>query len=72
MPLSSNDPREIERFIDSERQFISPTPVLAASLTAAVAARYPWKLAIVSDGAGNRFVAVSNGTAWRYLDGTAV
>lgn len=34
--------------------------------------KYPWKLIFLSDGAANKFVAVSNGTAWYYLEGTAV
>lgn len=36
------------------------------------ASNNPHSLIYVSDGAGNKFVAVSNGTAWYYLTGTAV
>lgn len=31
-----------------------------------------WRPIAVSDGAANKFVAISNGTAWYYLQGTAV
>lgn len=50
--------------------FVSLTPFTVANKPAA--ADYPWKLIFLSDGAGNKFVAVSNGTAWHYLEGTAV
>lgn len=36
------------------------------------ASKNPRSLIYVSDGAGNKFVAVSNGTAWYYLTGVAV
>ena len=52
--------------------FISLQPFTVAQLTAAMASKNRWKLAFVSDGADNKFVAVSNGTAFYYLEGTAV
>lgn len=52
--------------------FISLKPFTVAQLTAGMATQFPWKLAFVSNGAGNKFVAVSNGTAFYYLEGTAV
>lgn len=65
--------RDIQGEIDIARtMFISRTPFTVAELTAALAALHPWKLAIVSDGATNKFVAVSNGSAFYYMEGTAV
>ena len=52
--------------------YIQMKPLLVADLTAALAAKYPWRKAIVSDGAGNKYEAISNGTAFYYLEGTAV
>lgn len=52
--------------------FISKTPYLVAELTATLAALYPFRFAIVSNGAGNKLVAISNGSAFYYLEGTAV
>lgn len=52
--------------------FISPRPFTVAQLTAAMASQFPWKLALVSDGAANKFVAISNGVGFFYLEGTAV
>ena len=34
--------------------------------------RWLWRPFVLSDGAGNRWVAISNGTTLRYLEGTAV
>lgn len=39
---------------------------------ATLAATYPFMLARVSNGAGNKYVAISNGVAFYYLEGTAV
>lgn len=50
--------------------FMSRTPFTAASMPDAT--QNAWKLAFVSDGAGDKFVAVSNGVAWYYLEGTPV
>lgn len=65
--------RDTQREIDQARSpFISLKPFVVADLTAAMASLYPWKLAIVSDGAANKFLAISNGTAFYYVQGTAV
>ena len=50
--------------------FVSATAFLSTAMPDAT--KYAWRLAFVSNGTGNRFVAVSNGVAWYYLDGTAV
>ena len=34
--------------------------------------RWLWRPFVVSDGAGNKWVAISNGTTLRYLEGSAV
>lgn len=34
--------------------------------------RWLWRPFILSDGAGNKWVVISNGTTLRYLEGTAV
>jgi hypothetical protein len=63
--------REIETWTDARGR--GPLALTAYSKTALPsAADYPFALIAVSDGAGNRFAAVSNGSAWYYLDGTAV
>ena len=50
--------------------FVSKTAFLATAMPDAT--KNAWKLAFVSNGAANKFVAVSNGVAWYYLQGTAV
>ena len=50
--------------------FVSRTPFLAASMPDAT--KNAWKLAFISNGAADKYVAVSNGVAWFYLEGTAV
>jgi len=52
--------------------FISRQRYTVSQLTAAFAAANPWRMAIVKDGAANKFVAISNGTAFYYLEGSAV
>jgi hypothetical protein len=52
--------------------FISLRTFTVAQLTASMAQAYPFKLAFVSNGAGDKYVAVSNGVAFYYLNGTAV
>ena len=65
--------QDTQQAIDAlPRMFISAKPFVVADLTAAFAANFPWRLAIVSDGAANKFIAISNGTAFYYLEGTAV
>lgn len=71
--LDTNEPDDIQEFI----QNLMSGPVMLPKYTAAElvlipADRYPFKLFAVTDGAGNRWAAMSNGTTWRYLDGTAV
>jgi len=51
--------------------WISKTPATVAQLTASLAAQYPFGLIFVSDPPADQYVAVSNGTAFFYLDGTA-
>ena len=67
--------QDFARSIDGALQhqigpFVSLRPFTVADKPAA--ASFPWKLIFLSDGAANKFVAVSNGTAWYYLEGTAV
>lgn len=50
--------------------FVSQTPYTVANKPSAIT--NAWKLIFLSDGALNKFVAVSNGVAWYYLEGTAV
>ena len=69
--------QRMARSVDNEIQqvmwpFISRQTYLVSELTAAMAALYPWGVVFVSNGAGNRPIAVSNGTAFYYADGTAV
>lgn len=50
--------------------FVSMAPYTVAAKPDATL--FAWKLIFLSDGAGNKFVAVSDGTAWYYLEGTPV
>jgi hypothetical protein len=50
--------------------FVSRAPFLKTSMPDAT--KNAWKLAFVSNGTGNKFIAVSNGVAWFYPEGTAV
>ncbi len=64
---------DIQREIDLARSpFISQSTYTVAELTTALAASFPWKMAVVTDGAASKFVAISNGTQFFYLQGTAV
>lgn len=36
------------------------------------AADWPYCVVALTDGTGNKFLAVSNGSAWYYMDGNAV
>lgn len=63
----------IQTEIDMARSpFISQSPYTVAELTTGLAALNPWKLAVVTDGAANKYLAISNGTAFYYVQGTAV
>lgn len=51
----------------------SPLPVFTlADRPAATDPKWLWRPFILSDGAGNKWVVISNGTTLRYLEGTAV
>jgi len=52
--------------------WIARGPLTVVQLTADLAAMFPYGLAFVSDPPANQYVAVSNGTAFFYLDGTPV
>ena len=52
------------------RMFVSNKPFTVATVPSA--SKWPWRLIILSDGAANKYVAISNGTAWHYMEGTAV
>ena len=78
IPLDSSAPqwaqvlaRNIDKAIDANLvTFVRKLPYTVATVPSA--ASYPWKMIFLSDGAGSKFVAVSNGSAWYYLEGTAV
>lgn len=56
-----------------ENVWVRPLPVFTTTtLPTATDARWLWRPVVVSNGAGNKWVAISNGTEWRYLEGTAV
>ena len=52
--------------------WISRTPLTVVQLTATLAAKFPFGLVFVSDPPANQYIAVSNATAFFYLDGTPV
>jgi hypothetical protein len=71
-PLWAQDfARAIDQAVQTQiGPFVSLRPFTVADKPAA--AKFPWKLIFLSDGAANKFVVVSNGTAWYYIEGTAV
>jgi len=71
--LSTNDPIDIQDYLDAKMSAPIALPkYTVANLLLVPASRYPFRLFAVTNGAGNRWAAMSNGTTWRYLDGTAV
>jgi hypothetical protein len=63
--------RDIESWSDAQKR--GPLSLSVYSKTALPnAADYPFALIALSDGTANKHVAISNGTAWYYLDGSAV
>ncbi len=65
------DARETERALDAQVwPYVSRTPYTIASKPNPT--NYAYRKIILKDGVGNRLEAISNGTAWYYLDGTAV
>jgi hypothetical protein len=71
--LQSNNIEDIQNYVQDEISAPVRLPrFTAAELVQVPAARYPYRLVAVTDGAGNRWAAMSNGTTWRYLDGTSV
>jgi hypothetical protein len=56
-----------------EAAWTRPLPIFTvATIPSATNKKWLWRPVVVTDGAGNKWVAISNGTAWRYLEGTAV
>lgn len=50
-----------------------PLPVFTvATLPSPTDKKWLWRLIAISDGAANKWIATTNGTAWRYMEGTAV
>ena len=71
--LATNDPTDIQDYLDAK---LSAPPFLpkytVVNLLLIPPSRYPFRLFAVTNGAGNRWAAMSDGSTWRYLDGTAV
>lgn len=71
MTLSAEDQNYIDEQI--ELAWSRPLPLFTvADRPAASDLRWLWRPVVLTDGAGNKWVAISNGTTWRYLEGTAV
>lgn len=63
--------RQIEQEV--ENVWTRPLPVFTTTtMPTATDKKWLWRPVAVSDGAANKFVAISNGTAWFYLEGTAL
>ena len=74
VPTGATD-RERELLRTMERAGNTQGPLrlpLFTTTTLPPAATYDYCLAAVSDGASNKFLVISNGTAWYYAEGTAV
>jgi hypothetical protein len=69
--LRSNDPLEIQRWVETEMQapFKLPEFTVAGMPSASF---YRGCAVFVSDGASNKLIAISDGTNWRYADGNTV
>ena len=51
---------------------LQPQTTRAAIASAYPAASWPFCTVAVTDGSSNKYLAVSNGSAWYYMDGSAV
>lgn len=61
----------IQQLIDDAMS--SPLPIFTVSSHPdATDKRWLWRPFVLTDGAGNKWVVISNGTTLRYLEGTAV
>jgi hypothetical protein len=63
--------RDVEAWADAQRRGPQSLSVYSR-LALPLAADHPFALIALSDGVGNKHAAISNGSAWYYLDGTAV
>lgn len=71
--LNSNNSDDIQNYVENVLTGPLALPrYTVANLLLIPVDRYPYRIFAVTDGAGNRWAAISNGTTWRYLDGTAV
>lgn len=56
-----------------ENAWTRPLPIFTTTTMPTVTDRkWLWRPFVVSNGAGNKWVAISNGTTFRYMEGTAV
>lgn len=78
IPISDEAPEWAQIFAKAvgvaiEGALTRPLPVFTTlTLPSATDKHWLWRPIVVSNGAGDRWVAISNGTTWRYLEGTAV
>lgn len=78
MPLPPDAPewaRKILEYIDKQISLAQSSPLPVFTLADRPLATDPlwlWRPFVLSDGAGNKWVVISDGTTLRYLEGTAV
>ena len=78
IPISGDAPEWAQVFANAigaaiEEALTRRLPVFTlATLPSATDKRFLWRPIAISNGASNKFVAISNGTAWYYMEGTAV
>lgn len=78
IPISGDAPPWAQQFavqvgLAIEMAMTRPLPVFTTTtMPSATDKKWLWRPVAVSNGAGNRWIAISNGAAWRYADGTAV
>lgn len=68
MPLTSNDPREIETYVAEQMQAPRFPPIAAANLKTGT--QYRYRAAYVTDTSKPAWCDASG--VWRYADGTTV
>ena len=78
IPISGDAPEWAQVFANSvgtaiEEALTRRLPLFTlATLPSATDKRWLWRLIAISDAFGDRYIAVSNGTAWTYMDGVLV
>ena len=78
VPIDGNAPQWAQDFAVAvgrtlEEALTRPLEIFTlTTLPSATDKRWLWRPIVITNGAANKFIAISNGTAWYYTEGTAV